>query len=575
MKLQPTAHWLIPALLAALFVMGGCAAADDESLTGDDITGNCETNADCAGDQMCRDGFCSVRSTSSTEMSFRFVPSSSSEFLPQFAEDVPVRYDQRLTFGLEQGITISSGSGPNNAGEPGGIRFADEPLQGPSGTLILRPYGARDQLFIREVPVDDGDFTARVMPGRYSLTFVPEERSRFPKKTWTDEVFESNTVLVRNLPSSYTRVEGNIIRESVIPGGVGADDQNVTNARVYAISPDGRHASTITQTDDRGRFSLKVEPNTGWYDLYVVPASPDVLLPRKKFERAFEATDNTCVTDDGREADPCLLTKSLGTYASTPVSTTIRLTAPQDFDDSPSWDGTSIKVTGRLGAGEFSRRYSVGPDQTESGVVELELYPTTSSIDLLPTYTIEIIPPTRSPFARTTYLLDGSVDETSLFEVPLKRRVSGEILDTDGRPIDAARLEFHARPDEGDPSSQESVDERMISVTTDPDGRFEVWLEATHYDVLVVPPLSSGRPRMLSQLSPDQLSESGVLTLQAPPPAVLVGDVVGETLEGDELRGVSDMTVEAYRTIGGRTVVFGEARTDASGAFRMVLSSEL
>jgi hypothetical protein len=76
------------------------------------------------------------------------------------------------------------------------------------------------------------------------------------------------------------------------------------------------------------------------------------------------------------------------------------------------------------------------------------------------------------------------------------------------------------------------------------------------------------------QLSPAQLQHEG-LQMQLPQPRVVVGTVYGEKGAGESLSGVSDITVEAYRRIDDKTVILGEARTDANGQFRMVISSEL
>jgi hypothetical protein len=538
---------------------------------------NCEATSDCPVDQMCRAGLCSVPNSAATTLDFRFLPPSSSDFLSQQIDDVQVRTEQNLDFGLERAITVNSGESSNNGdGTPtGGIRYANR-LNGPSGTLLFQP-ARTDQLFGRDARVTDGSFSARITPGRYSLTFVPEDRSELPKTSWPAEDFESNTYLLRTLraPVDLIEVGGTLSRSITVGVGTDPTDERITGARVYAISTDGLHASTVVTTDEHGEFTLKVEPNSGTYDLFVVPTESTPRVLNITDEEKFEITEDQCIPKSGRASPRCNLAVSLGAYPAEPVAVDLALTPPEGHDDAANFAGTTVVVTGAVAAGTYSRKYEVQfSEQSGRWEADLELFPVAWSVDEMPRYTVEIVPPTRSQFARTTHSLEGALDldVTQTFEVDMKRQVQGRVLDSEARALSAVKLDFRVAPS----GESESHDARVISVTTDNEGGFEVWLEETDYDVSIVPPPGTGQPRVLAEAASTEFAGGGDLVFELPRPAVLVGSVVGaRDASGEEFQAVADVTVEAYQSVGGRTIVVGQGRTDASGNFRMAISSEL
>ncbi|QDG54594.1 hypothetical protein FIV42_28765 [Persicimonas caeni] len=557
-------------------VLTGCA---ENATSGASTVGgvdNCAVDSDCPGGQMCRAGFCSTRGSAATDINFRFLPSNTTGFLPQYRENVRVQADDSVDFLLQRGVTVSSGGASGNAEQSGGIRYADSTTPGgPDGTLLFRPQDASDGLFIRQAHVDDGRFDTTVNPGVYTVTFVPDESDKLPKKTWRRREFNSNTVLSLSvLPSSeYLVVDGRLSREIVWPDGTSGTDESVNNVRVYALSTSGEYSSTEVIPTANGEFDLRVAPETGTYDLYVVPASSESMVPSVRFDAAFDALATKCVTSSTQGGgEVCAWSGSLGAYPAEPATVSVQLVAPDGFSSEDNWQGTSLVVRGPLGRGNFARRFSADNE----GKFELTLFPADWSFDELRQYTLEVIPPARSPFVRKTFELTGAIgtDVTHRFELDLKERVTGSVLDAGGNPMASAELEF--RLDSDAYSEDEHLDERAITVTTDEEGRFEAWLEPMRYDVHVVPPESSGQPRTIAQADVSALRTGEPLQIELPRPTVLVGSVFGaESSDGDDIAGVGDVSVEAYRVIDGRTVILGKARTDADGRFRMVVSSEL
>ncbi len=562
-------------LVAAALLLGGCALQDDAGQAG--VTGsNCEQDSECPSGQSCREGFCSARDIDDTTLNFRFIPPSSSDFLPQQIDRVRVNYDERLSFGLERSITVSSGGGSEDSEQSGGIRYAGSNAGRPNGTLIFRPKGAGDSVFMSETEVEHGDFVAQVTPGQYDLTFVPEDRTTRPKTSWQDQTFESNTILERTIPPHLT-VGGKVMREIFVGQSGSVGEEKVANAQVYAVSADGEHTSTVSDTEavsdvkEAGDFSVKVEQNTGWYDLHVVPASSDEMVPTSVFERYFKVADGACFDASDRELGTCRLQNTnLGAYPSEPVSISVQLSALDGDVEASTWSSTKVVLRGPLGNGTFRRRFDVNED----GRVAVELYPSTSALDELPSgYTLEVIPPVNSKLARTRFEFDGTlgVDEFDDFEVARKSRIDGRLTDSSGRAVGSARLEFRQLADD----DRTTHDPRTVTATTDADGYFDVWLEKASYELMVVPAANSGQPRILEQISPTQIQNGGSLDLQLPQPAVLLGSVMGaRDSAGNDLMGVGEVTVEVYRQVRGRTVVFGQSRTDDSGHFRMAVSAQ-
>jgi hypothetical protein len=554
-------------LLAMVLGLMACSAdADMGGLSG--AGDNCEAKSDCPAEQICRDGFCSEASPGQTTLNLRFIPPGSSTFLPQYVEGASVSLDQRTGFRLKRGITVTggNGTGDNNTG----IVFDDG--MRPSGSIIFRPYGLHDNLFVRETEVDAGAFSADISPGHYAVTFFPRDRSAFPPVKWPNEHFTSDAVFEREISSDYVEISGTLVREE----SVGADAVGVANAQVYATSADGDHSSTQVVTDEDGKFLLKVEPDTGVYDVRVVPAFSEAFVPSKDFHESFEVTESACIGPDEREANPCRVRLSLGAYPSQTIAVPVKLVPPSQHDGDINWESTSLVVRGPLGEGEFRRKYSVDAD----GRADIEVYPSTSSPDeLISGYSLEVIPPVTSSLARKTIELDDSIEMSSVNTIELnrKRRLDGLLVDSLGEPVSAAKLEFRLASDESS-----SSDARSLTVNSDPDGAFEVWLEPAAFDVLITPSASSGQPRVFERIDADVISNGDELIFELPEPRVVLGSIIGapdtdgeQSVESEDLVGIGEVTVEVYRVIRGRSVVLGQARSDAEGNFRMAISSEL
>lgn len=580
------------AIAVAAALLGGCSAETTNANM--NTVAGCEANSDCPSGQVCRANLCSNASDDASTLNFRFIPPGDSDYLPQFHEFVHVQPDEPTDFLLHPALSVRSGDDDTEE-HPGGIRYDGSPLHGPQGTLIFRPVDAQSSLFIREAHVDSGTFHARLNPGDYSLTFVPNDREALPKKSWAAQTFTNNTILVRTLlsPSEYLEVSGTLARDVVLAGGQSLPGRQVSNARIYALSHNGEHSSTIATTDENGYFTLKVEPNTGRYDIFVVPATSEAMVPSTELPDAFFAGAADCESDENVTAQSCNLGQiSLGAYPSEPVKFSIQLTSSESFVDSFSLQGTIVLVHGALGDGEFTQRYPVNAE----GIAELSVFPSQFSATELPNYTLEVIPPADSPYARTEIRIGGALqtDGMASYALGLKTKKSGQLLDAFGSPVAGASLEFRrtsepeSQPeannsdnnDSGEPApdSDEFVDaddRRTFSVTTDENGNFEVWLLPADYRIEAIPAQNSGQPRLHRTLSAERVRAGAPLAFELPEARVIFGSIFGRTdTTRDDLNGLADVGVEAYTVIDGRTVVLGQALSWSDGEFAMIIPAE-
>lgn len=531
-------------LLATLAAASGCGGNEDDDPERREPV--CYASSDCADGQVCRSGWCTAPKASTGKLHFLFSPPEDSTYVPQMVTDVKISATERADFALEPGVAVD-----------GRITYSSSDQLGPeSGTLVFRRRDGKSSRLNHQVPVRRGKFSALVAPGRYDLSFVPDDPGRVVGRVWTNREFTSDTQLQLRLPRTedLDTIKGSI---SFRGGLAGATRQWVQGARVFAVSSDGEQTSTVDTTDEKGRYTIGVIPGKKSYDLHVRPVSADQLFPRAVFEDAFSAS---------LEADTTNVSVSLGSFVHQSLRVKFNLKAPKNLEQSFTWAGTEVVAEAKLGKGTFTRTATIKGDGTSS-TLELTLLPAN--------YRVRVVPPRKSRLAPRTFEFDlvDAVGTKSL-DLETKRSIDGKVVDSRGRGVDGVELEFRPRKQPGYQENEPQREPRPVSVTTGSDeapspGRFEVWLEQRPYLIAAIPPNGSGHPAGYFDVTGEGLEEAQTLTFELPPPVLTSGRVFGRS--SDSVDPLSGTRIEVLREIDGEIVPVGRAKTDGNGRFQLIL----
>lgn len=526
-------HITAALLFAPLLVMGAACGFDAKP---QQRASNCDTDRDCPETQVCRVGWCSLPEAAGT-FDFRFLTPNSSIYVPQSAENVRVDTASTVDFGLEAGVNAR-----------GTLVYTNSESAGPSGTIIFRPVDAASDFLERRASIEDGQFQTYVLPGTYELSFVPQNSATGAGKVWPPRAIDENWSGTLEVPrfEALAPVDGTV---SFIPEAMGTD-QRLEGARVFAVSTNERFTSTTDTTDENGSYTLRVIPGSGTYNLHIQPGRSDSFLPRVVFDRAFTAA--------GQEGSvsPQNLTNQLGEYSTQRIEFRPKLVAADEVDYAVDWTGTRLAVEGDLGLGMFTQTSTTN-----------DPYGSFEPMTLLPgSYKVTVVPPADSPIAPKIYELQAN--RTPLgkrYELDPKPRFRGTLVDSVGRPVPNATLEFR-------PVKQlDSVLKLpILTVETDAEGSFDVPLDRRNYRVVAKPPPGSGQPAHIYNVDSDTLGRDQSYTWELPPPMTVTGTIFGQSSD-ESVRSVDRTTVEVTRTIGNDVVTVGRAQTRSDGSFRMVL----
>jgi hypothetical protein len=498
---------------------------------------NCDADRDCPSSQVCRAGWCSLPEGAGT-FDFRFLTPNSSIYVPQSVNDVRVDTESSMDFGLRPGVNAR-----------GDLVYTNSEESGPSGTVIFRPVGSESDFLERRAPIQDGRFQTYVLPGTYKLSFVPEDSTRAPGKVWPPQSIEKNWSGTLEIPryEALAPVNGTVSFMSE----AAQEYQNLSGARVFAVSTDDRFTSTTDTTDENGSYTLRVIPDSGTYNVHIQPSRPDAYLPKKEFPRAFTASG-----PDG-EVSPQSLTNQLGQYYTDKVTFHPRLGVDSDTERDIDWSGTRLAVEGTLGDGMFT--------QTTTSDRNGSMEPITL---LRGTYDVTIVPPADSPVAPKTDItltVGPTTVVNRLYSLDLKPRFRGELVDSAGRPVPDTSLEF--RP----VNELEGILKLpVLTVETGDDGSFDVPLDDRNYRVIAKPPPNSGQPAHIYTLNGETLGRDQTYTWKLPAPMTVTGTVFGQSSDAS-VQSIERTTVEVTRTIGDDVVRVGRTQTESDGSFRLVL----
>lgn len=388
------------------------------------------------------------------------------------------------------------------------------------------------------------------------------------------------------------RVEGLITR---------ADGTPVPNLSVRAQDPtSGRRISTISTTapyttmsgggpDDpaTGTFALLLPASVRFFDLVVAPTSdepnfPTMVLANLDFE-SLDVDDDAVLVLDDIATNPLADQPPIAFPA---IGLPVRLEG--NVEGTETGTATAVPVSGAILRFErevptdrpgvtavFSR------DATTDGEGRIvpggENPDGTSGVALLEgDYAVTVTPPTglrmaglHTDFLRVAAPPGERVQRGQVFQLGPRAELHGTVLDLAHQPVGALPIESRLVTPSGDGLGADPGDlNRVITGYTDPGGAFELYVEPGTHLVLLEPSADSGFPwRTVSNV----VAPNGPLDVSLEAPVVLDGLV---TVGGAATAGVEVEALVHSETFG-MTILVGSAQTDASGAFRLLLSPSL
>lgn len=558
---QTTGLWL--GLLIVCLALPACGLRDPEEEPKEEPSALCQQDSECPGEQICAQNICTIAQARETRrLGFTFIPENSSSFLPQRTMQLDVAPGDQLDFVLEQSIVVE-----------GEISLADSPNIIQRGTIVFEPAGNADNLLRHQTSIQpSGRFDIELLPGTYDVTFVSAE-SDLPNRRWLGiEIGNAATSLPLTLPSrnKLVTINGTITHRDPDLGPQSAP-LPVEGARVLAVAADGT-TSTAGVTDERGRYQIQVWEDTGANSLSIGPSSPDTLIPRVVEQKVLDPSKQDQLTPSTMigtwrassteiKFDP-LLVDALEEELE--ILRERRMASSDDTteDENDALDITEWKVTARakLDRGSLDVNFTLDEaiaDETGKGITVLTV-----------PHEIIIRPPANYPIGQISFETPANgvnLIELAILEIPLRRKVTGTVLDAQGEPLANARLEMrHVMMTEGTSikSAFSAEDQRLLTLETNSKGVFTAWLEPNwEYDVVVSPSASTNAPRGIFALAPGDEE----VTFTMPEPMLIYGSVLDANLEGQ-----GNLLIEVYETFRNERRVICETRTGSDGSFRMI-----
>jgi len=444
------------------------------------------------------------------------------------------------TVDVEEPVTIALVPSIRVAGK---LLYVNEANQvrpdGPSGVLTFRREGQSQSLEQYRVE-SDSRYSTYLLPGRYDVSFIPEDTSAPPVSFGTrDFVLDTDPELT--VPVRAISVTGSL-RDS--PGS-GIRAEAVQNASVVAVSRTTGALSSVGTTDAEGFFTFNVLPQADLYDLRVSYDTNDYL----REITIFQALDCTMAKCTNLLGDDDTFQVSLEATVGDSAQRRVNL-VPERSELIPDFSGVVVEMNGTMPWGTARVRRTLDA----SGSFEARL-PDGE-------YEVVVSSPQAFPLSGKRDSLALVADDAAI-TIGLSAKVSAsiEVLDLENLPAVDARLEFQ-RQDASDP----------IVMTADAEGKVEVLLEDAPHRI-VITAMQNGVARGVSEWTPS----SPTMSVHLPAAAVLTGSVLGAPTDASnkEWQAVEDVAVQVLENYDGANVTVGETTTRADGTFRVIIPASV
>lgn len=531
------------ALSAVVFVLG-CSAGEK---TASGVTADLCVDVSCEEGFTCQFGICVEDQVDETRLSIALLIAP-----PSFREDLSELHVSRLPVTLGESLPAYALQPP--ATVEGVVLFnaTEQDVATPvAGDVRFRSQsGIPGFEFETSTRIDaGGQYSIQVPLGTYDVSIVPTRSDLARSVARGVTVGAANEFKPFNVlaPEQYDIISGVVERNS---GTVAP----VAGAKVFAVSADGEHETTIDVTDESGQFIVFAPPSDEPYQFHVRPTEDSAWVPYAVFEPVQPAVGSDVRLRVGDF--PELVPVDVG------VTTT----------DGVPVEDVAVSVRSEIEAGEgapalVSAYYSTlisSEDVGEDGRFVVDLPPVRTEFYAAPLST-EL-----GPAQPEIMVIDEDGGELELV-VEQRHLIEGVVSGASANdPVAGVSVVASWVPSETQPLSRYPLPESVFaaSTTSNDDGQFAFQVPPGSWTVEFAPPLDAGFGFARDVVVVGRESVDG-FNAALPDSGAVQGRV--QDPEGSPLAGAS---IQAFSLEGGETVLIGEASTDADGFYRLVLAND-
>ena len=558
-------------ILFCLFVgLGswGCSAGPDAS--GTPFVPMCATSGGCPGQLACSNELylCYDSSPAEVVVAAELIPPAGSGLVTDHRSSVSFHGENQFNATLSPALKVH-----------GVVQEIDNPLSSIPARIVAETPGdipgsmLRTEVFaIEGLNENNASFTLNVIAGReYLLSIFPEDENR-PPHMLTRTFQPGEDMLVLTLPQlegpySYPRISGSMLDETELDESgqpVALANIQVVATRVNTEEQGEEedvflsYMSTISKTDSKlGLFEIRVPALPAHYQLRIesVGEPGSKVVPKTKTD-----TETFGIEISGEYGEHI----NLGPILLEPLPTVPAVIHVNSVDE----NGEEVPVAGAA----LTLTNSLSPESsfTMSVLSASEPAGTWQGNVLQGTYTVDVIPPQNSPYARRkkTMVIDSA---NPLHDIPLERRtrLQGEVKGWDHELVSGAlvlavnkSLDTYALPQQAQ---------------TDEFGVFTLWLDPGPHAFVVIPPPSAPYPRLI--IDQEEISgEEMAVSLLLPVPHIVQGVVTNA--EGEPAPEVTvvfhqlshtDDPAHTVSSFGDIRDILGEGITDDYGHYSLLI----
>ena len=315
-------------------------------------------------------------------------------------------------------------------------------------------------------------YRLRLLPGRtYTVTFRPDDHDLPPFTFQLDADQDLQGEFDMTLPAiaDYDTLAGWVSWGASTP---------LRGARLTVLLPDGSALPSRVLDTVQAAFNLKVPPGVEQVRLRVAPTDESPLFP-------IFHTEWLPVADNVEVEVPPL------PNGIEPFVARFKVRWPSTSAGQKTWStkaGLKVVVSGHLESGTLT---AVGTTNSE-GVAEITLLP--GAYDVM----VDVGPGVAYGSHTSKRNLQPIADEQAteslvMLDLPDRHRITGLVLNAYGQPVVAGRVEARRRSSENT-EGQIAPSDVPYQAELQPDGRFELHVDAAVYELTVRPDASTDAP---------------------------------------------------------------------------------